>query len=129
MLPLAKRPGMTDGVSSRYGAVVCLGLAVVLAGCAGVPFLSSSCGPGGTDIGSIDGNASNISIEGELTDVREGALVVDDGTGTAEVLVLDGNATETLETGECVVVNGTASQTGESEQDVVMVAADLNSEG
>jgi hypothetical protein len=113
-------------MTGRHVAALCLVLSVLLAGCSGVPFLGSSCGPGGTELGSIDGNASDITIEGELTAVRDAALVVDDGTGTAEVLVLEGNATERFETGDCVVVEGTGSQTPESEQDVVLVAANVS---
>jgi aspartyl/asparaginyl-tRNA synthetase len=113
-------------MTGRHAAALCLVLSVLLAGCSGVPFLGSSCGPGGTELGSIDGNASDITVEGELTEVRDAALVVDDGTGTAEVLVLEGNATERFETGDCVVVEGTGSQTPESEQDVVLVAANVS---
>jgi len=112
-------------MSGRHLAALCLVVSVLLAGCSGVPFLGSSCGPGETELGSIGGNATDVSIEGELTAVRDSALVVDDGTGTAEVLVLDGNATERFETGDCVVVEGTGSQTSESEQDVVLVAANV----
>ena len=117
---------MSTHSRGRHAAAACLVLTVVLAGCSGVPFLGSSCGPGGTEIGSIDGTASNISVEGELTEVRDRALVLDDGTGTAEVLVLDSNATSQVETGDCIVVDGTASKADESEQDVVMVASELD---
>jgi hypothetical protein len=117
---------MRARLSSTGVLTACLVLSVLLAGCSGVPFLGSSCGPGGTELGSIDGNASNITVEGELTEIRDSALVVDDGTGTAEVIVLDANATENFETGDCVVVEGSGSQTPESEQDVVMVASNLS---
>ena len=117
---------MSEVLGRRHAVVVCLLLTVVLAGCSGVPFVGSSCGPGETELGSIDGTAENITVEGELTEIRDGAVVVDDGTGTAEVLVLNGNATDGFETGDCLLVTGTASQTGESEQDVVMVASDLS---
>ena len=90
---------MPERPVSRRAAASCLLATAALAGCAGVPFPGSSCGPGDTEIGSIDGTARNISIEGEFTDIRDGAVVVDDGT---------------------------ASETGESEQDVVMVAANLS---
>jgi hypothetical protein len=117
---------MHDPLPTRRGATVCVLLSVALAGCAGVPFLGASCGPGETELGSIDGSAENVTVEGEVTDVRAGALVLDDETGTAEVLVIDENATSSVETGDCLLVDGTASQTDESEQDVVMVAANLS---
>lgn len=98
---------------------------LVLAGCVALPLLGS-CGPGETRIGEIDGNISNVSLEGEITETGDSLLVIDDTTGTAEVLVLGNLTIDGLDTDDCLVVEGSGATTGESEADVVVVASDLD---
>ena len=119
----------TDRPTGVVAAAVCLLLTAGLAGCSGVSGPDSSCGPGETTIDSIDGNASDITVEGELTSVNESSLVLDDGTGTAEILLLDPNRSDNFETGDCVVATGNGGESAASPQDIVMIAQNLSTAG
>lgn len=105
--------------------VACLLLAGTVAGCSAIPGFGSSCGPGENEIGGVGENASEVNLKGELTDIRNSSMVIDDGTGSAEILLVDDEVKDQVETGDCIIANGTAAQTNDSDEDVVIVAEEL----
>lgn len=100
------------------GLVVAL---VLLTGCAAFPYVGPTCGPGGTDIGAIEGNVSDIEIKGELAAVNETTLVVDDKTGQAVVYTIDDVSGE-VSPGDCIIARGGfAQETDGGEYEAEMV--------
>lgn len=100
------------------GLVVAL---VLLTGCAAFPYVGPTCGPGGTDIGAIEGNVSDVEIKGELAAVNETALIIDDKTGQAVVYSMNDVSGE-VSPGDCVIARGgVAQETDDGEYEAVMV--------
>lgn len=106
----------------RRGLAVGLVVALVLlTGCAAFPYVGPTCGPGGTDIGAIEGNVSDVEIKGELAAVNETTLVIDDKTGQAVVYSMDDVSGE-VSPGDCVIARGgVAQETDDGEYEAVMV--------
>lgn len=106
----------------RRGLAVGLVVALVLlTGCAAFPYVGPTCGPGGTDIGAIEGNVSDVEIKGELAAVNETTLVIDDKTGQAVVYSMDDVSGE-VSPGDCVIARGgVAQETDDGEYEAVMI--------
>lgn len=117
---------LTDS-TRRSLALGVLAIAIVLAGCSNVPFLGEeSCGPGETEIGAIEGNVSETEIKGELVAITNSSLVIDDGTGRAEILLLfEEDVTSQVSEGDCLIAAGSASEPEDDEGNVTMLATDL----
>jgi predicted small secreted protein len=112
---LAKRAGI---------AALVLVVASVLTGCAALPGVGPGCGPGGTDIGAIDGNASDVEFKGTLVEINESAMVLDDGTGQARLL-LTSDLTGEASSGDCIVARGAAQSESDGGPDVVMLPTEI----
>lgn len=116
---------MSETKTKKTVLAGCLLLAAVIAGCSSIPGLGSSCGPGDTEIGEISGNVSDVNVKGELTAINNNSLVIDDGTGTAELILVDESVKNEVEEGDCLIANGTAGPSEESDEDVVVVPFEL----
>jgi len=110
---------------NRRTALKLLGAAGVTASVSGCSGILGGCGPGENEIGSVSGRFDTpeatattrgataedreaVSITGEIQSVGDGEIVVDDGTGTAELTNLYSPTTaETVEAGDCVQASGT----------------------
>lgn len=114
--------------SSRVGvrgvAIVVVVLATVLSGCAALPLVGPSCGPGETDIGAVEGNVSSAEIKGELRSLNDSVMVIDDGTGQAELLVV-GDLRRDVSAGDCIIARGEATADADGEREVVMIPSEL----
>lgn len=98
-------------------------LSAVLSGCAAFPFVGPSCGPGETDIGAVDGDGSQVKIKGEVTAINDTRVVLDDGTGSATVMLV-GYRPGQFSSGDCIIAQG-AVATVDGPNDVVMVPTDM----
>lgn len=119
---------MVRGLSRRHLAAGLLAVMLLLAGCSSVPFVGDeqSCGPGDTAIGDVNGNVSSTSFKGELVETTNVSLVIDDGTGTAEVFLLfQEDVKSQVSEGDCLIAKGTASEQKDGEHDVTIIPDEL----
>lgn len=110
--------------------MVAVGLLVgltALAGCAAFPFVGPTCGLGETDVGTVDGDASDVSFKGEVTAVDDTRFVLDDGTGETAVLLV-GYDSSRVSTGDCVVAHGSAAERETGDSEVLPVPTELYGE-
>lgn len=100
-----------------------------LAGCAAFPFVGPACGPGGTDIGAIDENATGVALKGEVTHLNSSVLVIDDGTGQAAIALYDAGVADQVEAGDCVIAErAVVVPATERPEDVLVVDGALYTE-
>ena len=94
-----------------------VGASASVAGCSGI--LGGGCGPGEDEIGTLaeevnateagtaTGNRDSASITGEIQSIGDNEVVIDDGTGTAELTTLFGGFTaQNVGEGDCVQAAG-----------------------
>lgn len=112
---------MQFGNRRAWFALLAVAGLTLLTGCSTLGFGGPVCGPGDTEIGSIDGNASNVHVKGELTSINETELVVDDGSGTVEILTLSDSVSGKVSTGDCIIARGQASTLDNSSHDALLI--------
>lgn len=111
----------------RVAALAAVALLALLAGCASFPFVGPTCGPGDTDVGAIDGNATNVHVKGELVHENASTLIVDDGTGQA-VVPMGESVSGQVETGDCIIATGAAATLEDGEHEALVLYETLQKE-
>jgi hypothetical protein len=105
---------------TRRGAALAVLAVVALVGVAGC--VDSRCGPGETAIENVAVNATDeVTVEGTIAELSESRIVLDDGTGQALLVAIEGYDTSTASEGDCAVATGTVVDPSTSaEYDVVL---------
>jgi hypothetical protein len=117
-----------------------------LAGCSSIPLLGP-CGPGESEIGQIaqqagssgdgggggggttDSDDSLSSIKGSIQSMSEDSVVIDDGTGTAQLTTLTGGGfvSQNVGEGDCVVAEGVGIEPQDgTDADVTFIVTDVS---
>lgn len=113
----------------RAFALAAVVVVAALSGCAAFPFVGPTCGPGGTDIGAIGQNATGMHLKGEVTHVNSSVLVIDDGTGEADVALFDAGVAGQVEQGDCVIAErAVVMPATDRPEDVLVLGGDLYKE-
>jgi hypothetical protein len=88
-------------MDGRAALLAVLALSVALAGCEGTP-----CPPGETAIAEVPSGGEDVAVGGSISEFTSSRIVVDDGTGRALLVSLDGYDTSVAGVGDCIVARG-----------------------